>query len=78
MIAGEQAALFQIVEVAAHGLFRHGERLGQTADRYETAAFQKKLEPVVQRWVEEVGAKGIDGNAPVQQARDLIARHSGQ
>ena len=44
----------------------------------ETAAFQKKLEPVVQRWVDEVSTKGIDGNGLVQQARDLIAKHSGQ
>ncbi len=44
----------------------------------ETAAFQAKLEPVVQRWIDEVGSKGIDGAALVKQARDLIAKHSGQ
>ncbi len=42
----------------------------------ETAAFEAKLEPVVQRWIDEVSAKGIDGAGLVKQARDLIAKHS--
>lgn len=42
----------------------------------ETAAFQEKLEPVVQRWVDEVTAKGIDGAGLVEKARESIAKHS--
>lgn len=42
----------------------------------ETEAFQTALEPVVERWVEEVDAKGIDGRALVEAAREAIAKHS--
>ncbi len=44
----------------------------------ETAAFQTVLEPVVQRWVDEVSANGIDGEGLVAKARELIAKHSTQ
>jgi TRAP-type C4-dicarboxylate transport system substrate-binding protein len=42
----------------------------------ELALFKEKLEPVVQRWIDEVKTKGIDGKALVDQARALIAKHS--
>ncbi|HEX6296244.1 MAG TPA: TRAP transporter substrate-binding protein [Burkholderiales bacterium] len=42
----------------------------------EMAAFNAKLEPVVQRWIAEVKEKGIDGQALVRAAREAIARHS--
>src|SRR5690606_13337166 len=42
----------------------------------EMAAFREKLEPVVQRWIDEVKAKGIDGAALVKTARELIAKYS--
>ncbi len=45
-------------------------------DKAQTAAFRAKLEPVVQRWIEEVSAKGIDGAAMVAAARAAVARHS--
>ena len=38
--------------------------------------FKAKLEPVVQRWIDEVKGKGIDGKALVDQARALIAKYS--
>ncbi|HEX4986253.1 MAG TPA: TRAP transporter substrate-binding protein [Burkholderiales bacterium] len=38
--------------------------------------FKSKLEPVVQRWTDEVKSKGIDGKALVEQARALIAKYS--
>jgi TRAP-type C4-dicarboxylate transport system substrate-binding protein len=38
--------------------------------------FKTKLEPVVQRWIDEVKGKGIDGKALVAQARTLIAKYS--
>ena len=43
----------------------------------ETAAFDAALAPVVDRWVEEVSAKGIDGAALVEKARAAIAGASG-
>jgi TRAP-type C4-dicarboxylate transport system substrate-binding protein len=42
----------------------------------ELAAFRTKLEPVVQRWIDEVKDKGIDGAALVQKAREAIARRA--
>lgn len=42
----------------------------------ETAAFQEALEPVVNRWIEEVTGKGIDGAGLVAKARSLIASNS--
>jgi len=43
----------------------------------ETEAFREALAPVVDRWIEEVDAKGIDGAALVDKARDLIAKNAG-
>lgn len=42
----------------------------------ELQAFREKLEPVVNRWVEEVTSKGIPGDELVQAARDAIAKRS--
>jgi TRAP-type C4-dicarboxylate transport system substrate-binding protein len=42
----------------------------------EMAAFQQRLEPVVQRWIDEVKGKGIDGAVLVKNARELIAKYS--
>jgi TRAP-type C4-dicarboxylate transport system substrate-binding protein len=42
----------------------------------ELDLFRQKLEPVVQRWVDEVKTKGIDGAALVTKARALIAKYS--
>ncbi|GAA0285260.1 TRAP transporter substrate-binding protein [Rhodovulum strictum] len=41
----------------------------------ETAAFRAALEPVVDRWIADVAARGIDGATLVERARDLIAKH---
>ncbi len=38
--------------------------------------FREKTEPVVQRWIDEVGGKGIDGAALVEQAREAISKNS--
>jgi len=43
----------------------------------ETQAFRDALAPVVDRWIEDVSSKGIDGAALVQKATDLIAANSG-
>src|SRR5512134_818289 len=42
----------------------------------ELAPFRQKLEPVVQRWIDEVKTVGVDGKALVSQARTLIAKYS--
>jgi TRAP-type C4-dicarboxylate transport system substrate-binding protein len=42
----------------------------------ELEQFKTTLNPVVQRWVDEVKGKGIDGQALVDQARTLIAKYS--
>ena len=44
----------------------------------ELALFKQKLEPVVQRWINEVKTVGVDGKALVDQARALIAKYSKQ
>ncbi len=47
-----------------------------TLNNEETAAFAKALEPVVDRWVQDVSGKGIDAQALVEKARALIAENS--
>lgn len=47
-----------------------------TLSEEETAAFMTKLEPVIDRWVEEVSSKGIDGAALVEKARTLISKNA--
>jgi TRAP-type C4-dicarboxylate transport system substrate-binding protein len=42
----------------------------------ELQQFKDKLEPVVQRWIDEVKGKGIDGKALVDHARALIAKYT--
>ncbi|NDV99465.1 TRAP transporter substrate-binding protein [Salipiger sp. PrR002] len=47
-----------------------------TLTEEETAAFQTALEPVVDHWIEDVSAKGIDGKAMVEKARALIEENA--
>jgi TRAP-type C4-dicarboxylate transport system substrate-binding protein len=42
----------------------------------ELGLFRKALEPVVQRWIDEVKGQGIDGAALVKAARENIAKYS--
>ncbi|MEM9632071.1 MAG: TRAP transporter substrate-binding protein [Pseudomonadota bacterium] len=42
----------------------------------ETAAFNEALAPVVDRWVEEVSEKGIDGAALVDKAKASVAKNA--
>jgi len=43
----------------------------------EVAKLRAKIEqPVIDRWISEMKAKGIDGQALVDEARALIAKHS--
>jgi TRAP-type C4-dicarboxylate transport system substrate-binding protein len=43
-----------------------------------TEAFRQKLDPVVQQWIDEVSGQGIDGEALVGRARELIGEHGEQ
>lgn len=47
-----------------------------TLSQAETDVFKKTLEPVVDRWINEVKSKNIDGAALVAKARALIAKYS--
>jgi len=47
-----------------------------TLTEAETNAFLTTLEPVVDRWVAEVGGSGIDGAALVKKARELTAKNA--
>ncbi|QKV17608.1 TRAP transporter substrate-binding protein [Oricola thermophila] len=42
----------------------------------ETQVFIDALEPVRQRWVDEVNAKGLDGAGIMAKARELVAKNS--
>jgi len=43
----------------------------------ETQAFADAVAPVVDRWVEDVTSKGVDGAALVDAARAAVAKHAG-
>lgn len=49
-----------------------------TLTEEETAAFNTALAPVVDRWVEEVSSKGIDGGALVEKAKAAVAENTGK
>jgi TRAP-type C4-dicarboxylate transport system substrate-binding protein len=46
-----------------------------TLTEEEMQAFRAAMEPVVKRWVDEVTAKGIDGQKLVDTARETIAKY---
>lgn len=47
-----------------------------TLTEAETQVFMDALEPVVDKWIAEVGTKGIDGAALVAKARELSAKNA--
>lgn len=47
-----------------------------TLTEEEMVPFRAAMEPVIERWIEEVTAKGIDGQGLVDAARAAIAEHS--
>jgi TRAP-type C4-dicarboxylate transport system substrate-binding protein len=47
-----------------------------TLTEAETQAFMDVLEPVQQRWIDEVTAKGMDGAGIVAKAKELIAKNA--
>jgi TRAP-type C4-dicarboxylate transport system substrate-binding protein len=42
----------------------------------QTQPFRDAMQPVVDRWIDEVTGKGIDGAALVEKARDLVAKNT--
>ena len=62
-------------EVVASSIFGTNSIEGGTLTEEETDAFRTALEPVVQRWIDEVSGQGIDGAALVEKARAAIASH---
>ena len=48
-----------------------------TLDEAEVARWKEKAQPVIDRWVADMEAKGIDGRALIQQAKDLIVKNGG-
>ena len=48
-----------------------------TLDEAEVQRWKDASQPVIDRWVAEMDAQGIDGNALIEQARALIQKHGG-
>ena len=46
-------------------------------DEAEVARWKEAAQPVVERWIADMDAQGIDGAALIEQARSLIAKHGG-
>lgn len=43
----------------------------------EVARFKEASQPVIDRWISEMDAKGIDGKALIAEAKELIKKHGG-
>ncbi|WP_146346360.1 TRAP transporter substrate-binding protein DctP [Phaeobacter marinintestinus] len=43
----------------------------------QVAGFKDKAQPVIDRWVAEMDANGVDGRALIEQAKALIKKHGG-
>lgn len=48
-----------------------------TLDEAEVARWKEASQPVIERWIADMDAKGIDGAALIEQAKSLIAKHGG-
>lgn len=48
-----------------------------TLDEAEVARWKEAAAPVVERWITDMDAKGIDGAALIEQAKALITKHGG-
>jgi TRAP-type C4-dicarboxylate transport system substrate-binding protein len=48
-----------------------------TLEADEVARFKTAAQPVIDRWVSEMDAKGIDGKALIEEAKALIKKHGG-
>ncbi len=46
-------------------------------DEAEVTRWKEASQPVIERWVADMDAQGIDGAALIEQARALITKHGG-
>ena len=46
-------------------------------DEAEVARWKEASQPVIERWIADMDAKGIDGAALIEKAKSLIAKHGG-
>lgn len=46
-------------------------------DEAEVARWKAASQPVIERWIADMDAKGIDGKALIEKAKGLIAKHGG-
>ncbi|WP_418595655.1 TRAP transporter substrate-binding protein [Ponticoccus sp. (in: a-proteobacteria)] len=74
--AAEVGRIWRAIDEHGIGVATEAGNTHVTLTEEETAAFQQALEPVVQRWVDDMSGKGVDGEALVQTARDLIEQNT--
>jgi len=53
----------------------NGNNIIQLSDE-ETEAWRAAAQPVIDNWIEEMNGRGLDGQALVDEARELIARYT--
>ncbi|MBO0346144.1 TRAP transporter substrate-binding protein [Roseibium limicola] len=75
-IAQEYGALWDAIEEDGKGLRRESGELIELSEE-QTAAFNDKMQLVVDRWVEEANGNGLDGAGLVEKARAAVmAEHN--
>ncbi len=62
-------------EPGKRAAIEHGNEI-ITLSEEELERFREALAPVIDRWIEEVSAQGINGQALVEAAREAVDRHS--
>jgi TRAP-type C4-dicarboxylate transport system substrate-binding protein len=76
----ETAAMFgRVMDEGDKAGLAIAEKLGNniiTLDEAETQRWKDTAEPLIQAWVEEMTAKGLDAKALVEEARALVEKHS--
>ncbi|RJL05832.1 C4-dicarboxylate ABC transporter substrate-binding protein [Paracoccus aestuarii] len=73
----EVGAIWRAADDRGIGLAVDAGNTHVTLTEDETAAFRDALEPVVQRWIDDVTPQGVDGAGLVARARDAIAAQAG-
>lgn len=74
--AAEMGAIWDVVEEPGMAMQTGAGNQIAGFDGPTMAAFSQRGEAVVQRWIEEANAAGLDGLALVKTAREAIAKHS--
>lgn len=76
-IAAEYGAIWDGIEEGGKKLIEEKSELITLTDE-QYAAFEAKLEPVVQKWVDEATGNGLDGAGMVAAARAAVAKAAGK